>query len=147
MDKINRGGVLRSLRAPREGGRTGFIDQITVYDTLPEALMRRIEGLHVIYQLRPDFTQERFGKPGSLKMIANAPALVSMAARIDRDFPAVLHPMVYAQPETGRKVLNVSPTSAVGIYEMRNEQGDALLEEIISHTLNPTYTYFHDWEE
>jgi taurine dioxygenase len=147
MSKINRGGILRSITTPREGGRTGFADQIAAYAALPESLRQRIEGLHVVYQLRSDFTQERFGKPESLRLITNAAALESMAARIERDFPPVVHPMVYAQPETGRKVLNVSPTSAIGIYEMPNSAGDALLEEVISHALAPALTYYHDWDE
>lgn len=147
MKNINRGGILRAIRTPGKGGRTGFIDQIMIYDLLPDDLKRRIEGLHVVYQLRPDFTQERFGKPERLKLVANSPALESMAARIDTDFPAVLHPMVYQQPGTGRRVLNVSPTSAHGIHEMRNEEGDALLREVVAHTLNPDFTYFHDWAE
>lgn len=147
MKNINRGGILRAIRTPGKGGRTGFIDQITIYDLLPDDLKRRIEGLHVVYQLRPDFTQEKFGKPDRLKLISNPPSLVSMASRIDTDFPAVLHPMVYRQPGTGRRVLNVSPTSAHGIHEMRNEEGDALLREVVAHTLNPDFTYFHDWAE
>jgi taurine dioxygenase len=147
MSKINRGGVLRAITVPREGGRTGFVDQIAAYAALPDALKQRIETLHVIYQLRSDFTQEKFGKPKSLRLITNAAALQSMAARIDQDFPPVVHPMVYIQPETGRKVLNVSPTSAIGIYEMPNSEGDSLLEEVISTALDPALAYFHDWQE
>jgi taurine dioxygenase len=147
MSKINRGGILRSITAPREGGRTGFIDQIAAYATLPEALRQRIDTLRVVYQLRPDFTQEKFGKPKSLKLVANAAALDAMAGRIDRDFPPVVHPMVYVQAETGRKVLNVSPTSAIGIYEMQDSEGDALLEEVLSYALNPTLAYYHEWQK
>jgi taurine dioxygenase len=147
MSKINRGGILRSIKRPSEGGRTGFVDQIAAYAILPEPLKQRIDKLHVVYQLRSDFTQEKFGKPESLTLVANAAALESMAARIDQDFPPVVHPMVYVQPETGRKVLNVSPTSAIGIYEMQNSEGDALLEEIISYALNPALAYYHDWQE
>jgi len=147
MSRINRGGILRAIRTPREGGRTGFIDQIAAYATLPEPLTQRIDGLHVVYQLRPDFTQETFGKPESLKLIANAAALDAMAGRIEQDFPPVVHPMVYVQAETGRKVLNVSPTSAVGILEMPGRDGDTLLEEVLSYALNPALTYWHDWQE
>jgi taurine dioxygenase len=147
MHTINRGGILRAIKLPREGGRTGFIDQIAAYATLPETLRRRIEGLHVVYQLRPDFTQEKFGKPEGLKLVANTAVLEAMAGRIDRDFPPVVHPMVYVQAETGRKVLNVSPTSAIGIHEMRNAEGDALLEEVLSHALDPALAYHHDWQE
>jgi len=147
MSRINRGGILRAIELPREGGRTGFIDQIAAYATLPQALKQRIDKLHVVYQVRPDFTQEKFGKPEGLKLVANTAVLESMAERIDRDFPAVIHPMVYAQAETGRKVLNLSPTSAIGIQGMRNGEGDALLEEVLSYALNPALAYHHDWRE
>ena len=147
MSKINRGGILRSIKRPSEGGRTGFVDQIAAYATLPERLRQQIATLHVVYQLRSDFTQEKFGKPKCLKMIANAAALDAMAGRIDRDFPPVVHPMVYVQPETGRKVLNVSPTSAIGIHEMPNSDGDALLEEVLSYAINPARAYWHYWRE
>jgi len=147
MHRINRGGILRAVELPREGGRTGFIDQIAAYATLPEALRQRIDGLHVVYQVRPDFTQEKFGKPEGLKLVQNTAVLESMAERIDRDFPAVVHPMVYAQAETGRKVLNVVPTSARRIHEMPNAEGDALLEEVLSYAVNPALAYWHDWRE
>ena len=97
--------------------------------------------------MRPDFTQEKYGKPKGLKLVANTAVLRSMAERIDRDFPPVVHPMVYAQAETGRKVLNVAPTSAVGILEMPGSEGDALLEEVLSYALNPALAYHHDWQE
>ncbi|HEX4506380.1 MAG TPA: TauD/TfdA family dioxygenase [Alphaproteobacteria bacterium] len=147
MSKVNRGGILRAIKVPREGGRTGFIDQIAAYATLPESLRRRTDGLHVVYQVRPDFTQEKFGKPEGLRLVANTAVLESMAERIDRDFPPVVHPMVYAQAETGRKVLNVAPTSAVGIHEMPGGEGDALLREVLSYALDPALAYFHDWQE
>jgi taurine dioxygenase len=80
MSKINRGEILRSIKLPREGGQTGFVDQIAAYAMLPERLRQRIDRLHVVYQLRSDFTQEKFGKPKSLKMIANAAARVRWRA-------------------------------------------------------------------
>lgn len=147
MHRINRGGILRAVTIPREGGRTGFIDQIAAYATLPAALRQRIDGLNVVYQVRPDFTQEKFGRPEGLKLVQNTVVLESMAERIERDFPAVVHPMVYAQAETGRKVLNVVPTSAVRILEMPDSDGDALLEEVLSYATAPALAYWHDWQE
>ncbi|HLG87269.1 MAG TPA: TauD/TfdA family dioxygenase [Alphaproteobacteria bacterium] len=147
MDKINRGGILRAITLPRAGGRTGFIDRIAAYDRLPDPLKRQIEELHVVYQLRPDFTFEKFGKPPNLKLVANSPSMASLATRIERDFRPVLHPMVFRQAETGRKVLNVSPTSALGIHEMPGEEGDALLTEIVSCMLDPSDAYFHEWRK
>ena len=60
-------------------------------------------------------------------------------------FPEVVHPLVFRQPETGRKVLNVSPWFALGIEGMERVEGDALLEEVIAHATDETGAYFHNW--
>ena len=50
-----------------------------------------------------------------------------------------------SQPETGRKVLNISPWWADAIEGMENAEGDALLREVIEHCSDPTRAYFHTW--
>jgi taurine dioxygenase len=62
-------------------------------------------------------------------------------------YPRVVHPMVFTQAETGRKVLNVSPGFAEGILEMGGPDGDALLREVIAHCTDPAAAYFHQWQE
>ena len=57
-----------------------------------------------------------------------------------------IHPLVYTQAETGRKVLNISPWHAVGIEGMENAEGDALLREVIDYSIKPERAYFHKWE-
>jgi taurine dioxygenase len=42
-------------------------------------------------------------------------------------------------------VINVSPWFADGILGMENEEGDALLREVISHLVKPERSYFHKW--
>jgi taurine dioxygenase len=59
----------------------------------------------------------------------------------------VIHPAVYVQKETGRKVLNISPWFAEGIIGMENPAGDALLAEIVTAMIRPSLAYFHDWQE
>jgi taurine dioxygenase len=54
--------------------------------------------------------------------------------------------MVYTQAETGRKVVNVSPWHAVAIEGMENEEGDALLREVIDHLIRPEMAYYHQWQ-
>ena len=131
-DKINRGGILRPLILPKEGGDTGFIDQIAAYASLPEALSREIEGLERRLSLQR-------------QLVANTFAVPRPNRRVRRHFhsklvmetfagnPRVIHPMVYEQAETGRKVLNISPWFAQGIEGAENAEGDALLEEVIAY--------------
>jgi len=145
VDRINHGGILRPDILPGEGGDTGFIDQIAAYDLLPDTLKERIEGLSVLYSYQPDLTKAKFGP--------RAERLVQMSElfRKGMDHPSVqvraIHPMVYTQAGTGRKILHVSPWFADGIEGMENEEGDALLREVIGYVIRPELMYFHKWQQ
>ena len=144
--KINHGGILCPVKLTSRLGQTGFIDKISAYETLPADLKARIEELHVIY--RHDIDIPRFGRKHKFKLIrysANARRINERTAR--KEYPDVLHPMVFAQPETGRKVLNVSPWFAMGIFEMPNAEGDDLLERVAQHIADEKNAYFHQWRQ
>lgn len=143
MKRINRGGILRAAVVPGKGGETGFIDGIAAYDDLSDDLKQRIEGLHVIYRYSADASTAKFGE------VPEKCLSLSRNIRLALEHPSirhpVTHPMVYAQKETGRKVLNISPWHAVAIEEMENEQGDALLKEVCDHMIRPEMAYIHEW--
>ena len=146
MPTINHGGILRAIEVPPEGGETGFIDQIAAWEALPDRLKQAIEDKYVVYQLNVNMEINRF-----LPVPARAVKTSSVAEKINKriaagDFPPVAHPMVFEQPGTGRKVLNVSPAFAFGIEGM-GEDGDALLHEVIAHMVRPEFTYFHQWQK
>jgi taurine dioxygenase len=145
VDRINHGGILRPEVLPNRGGDTGFIDQIAAWELLPDHLKRRIEDLSVVYSYQPDFTRAKFG--------TRIDRLVRMSTlfRKGMDHPSVqvraIHPLVYCQAGTGKKVLHVSPWFADGIEGMENAEGDALLAEVIAHVIRPELMYFHQWQE
>lgn len=145
VDKINHGGILRPLTLPSRFGETGFIDKINAYNTLPDHLKEKIEGLHVVYKYDLDVAHVSFGKTNNASVIRYSKTAESIQNRLD-SFPTVIHPMVFTQPETGRKVLNVSPWFAKGIYEMPGADGDALLQEIAGHCVNGPGVYLHPWK-
>ncbi|MGE3691495.1 MAG: TauD/TfdA dioxygenase family protein [Novosphingobium sp.] len=143
--RINRGGILRPVELPQEAGRTGFIDRIAAYERVPAALRERIEDLHVVYEVEVDASITRFANPGrSVKLVRMATSGKGIETR-KFTYPRVIHPMVYTQAETGRKVLNLSPWFALGIYEMGGRDGDELLEELVALSTDPTYAYMHEW--
>lgn len=145
MDRINRGGILRAAVLPQRGGETGFIDRISAYDALPPGLQRRIAGLRVIHRFIADATKARFGdRPDKCLNLSRNIALALEHPSVQQP---VTHPMVYTQKETGRTVLNVSPWHAVAIEGMENEEGDALLGEVIDHMIRPELAYFHRWQQ
>ena len=53
--------------------------------------------------------------------------------------------MVYEQPGTGRKVLNVSPYFAMGIHGMPGPEGDELLAEVVQNVIDDAFAYYHQW--
>lgn len=144
LDKINHGGILRPIELPSHGGQTGFIDKIDSYDALPDDLKVRLEGLEVIYKYDLDPERQKFGKKSDVRILRYTPAVLSIQSRLD-DFPQVIHPMIYSQPETGRKVLNISPWYATAIKGMENEEGDRLLAQVIDHCSDESRAYYHEW--
>ncbi len=144
VDRINHGGILRPIVVPEGGGETGFIDQIAAYDTLADRLKERIDGLEVVYRFDIDASEQRFGSTPGLKLRRMDPRSSKLMSRPDA-FPEVVHPLVFRQPETGRKVLNVSPWFALGIEGMEAMEGDALLEEVVAHATDEAGAYFHSW--
>lgn len=145
VDRINHGGILRPIALPSRLGQTGFIDKIAAYASLPETLKARIADLSVIYKYDLDPEHQKFGRTVNARVKRFSADVLSIQARL-QDFPRVVHPMVYAQAETGRKVLNVSPWFSVGILGMETEEGDALLEAVAQHIVGSCDVYHHEWQ-
>ena len=143
--KINHGGILRPVQLPESGGETGFIDQIAAYDRLPVELRERIEGLHVVYHVDVDMSLQPFANHGDVRLIRMAQSGTNIEKR-KFSYPRVIHPMVYTQAETSRKILNVSPAFALGIYEDGTAAGDTLLRDVIEICTDPGFSYFHKWQ-
>jgi taurine dioxygenase len=142
-DSINHGGILWALTVPERGGETGFIDQIVAYNALPDDLKARIDGLNVIYKFTVDSSESKFGQQPDRRVYLHP--LMAKSVEHESTLVRTIHPMVYTQPQTGRKVVNISPWFADGIEGMENEEGDALLREVIAHNTGPELTYFHKY--
>jgi taurine dioxygenase len=142
---INRGGILRAIDVPGRLGETGFIDRIAAHEALPAKLAARIEGLFATYRLSTRMERQRF-VADDVAPVAPGRGAEDMERQIAAgQFPEVAHPMVFEQPESGRRILNVSPTFATGIEEMDAEEGDALLRAVIAHLTDPRFVHFHHY--
>jgi taurine dioxygenase len=131
----NRGALIYGVVLPAEGGMTGFIDRQRTYAALPDRLKQRIEGLHVIQSWR--YAQESIAKNPSFRTDEGAKML-----ELDR-FPDLAHPLVYPHPVNGGKVLNVPPMWSSGIVELPGAEGRGLLDELIAHSLQERFVYWH----
>lgn len=143
VDRLNHGGILRALKNASSGGITGYIDQIDAYDRLSDEMKDRIEGLDVVYRLGP-FTQFPYMTRSKLRIIKEADYAQSALARVEQDFPPVVHPLVFTQPESGRKVLNLSPFFALRIDGMDKQESHELLQTLSDH-IQDGPAYHHSW--
>lgn len=143
-DKISRGSILRPVVRPYEGGRTGFVDKIKLYDKLSSEMRERIEGLYVMYHFDMDLANLRYARPRELEVVSLSKLYSSLIQQRDQ-FPKVKHPLVYKQAETGRSVLNFSPYFAQGIIGLSREESDAILGPIGEMCQDPANHYYHEW--
>ena len=107
--------MLYAVELPPNGGDTEFANMTMAYDALPEAMKGRIAGLRVAF--RPAFDD---GRPGAD------------------------HPLVRTHPDTGRKSLYIGNHST-GIVGLAEEEGRALLAELLAHATQPRFVYTHRW--
>jgi taurine dioxygenase len=137
MPTIVRGAVLRMVEPASAAGFTGFIDGIAAYNRLSEETKARIDGLEVVYEFNPAMEQNP-GFPRDVVSLNGAPG--------ERNFPPVVHPLVITQPETGRKVLKLSPTHVRYVLGMDRAESDALIAELADVLTEDSYAYYHDWD-
>lgn len=142
-NELNRGGVLRALEIPPEGGMTGFADCIALYQAVSPELRREIEGRNIVYTLDLAYENMRYGKPRTFRLLERHPGHAKMT-ELARNLPRAIHPAVWTR-ESGEKVLHVSPWMAVGIEGEENAEGDALLAALCEEILDKVRPYFHRW--
>ncbi|MCA9501563.1 MAG: TauD/TfdA family dioxygenase [Spirochaetaceae bacterium] len=136
----NRGAILRMVEKPAAGGETGWVDTALAYEALPDSTKARIEGVEGRFGFVVDLREMRFGRPADLELVDRG--------NVDYPtFPEVAQPLVWTHPISGRKSLALSTVHLIDVVGMGREEGDALLTELVDHTLDGRFTYVHDWEE
>lgn len=141
--QLNRGGVLRAVDIPPEGGLTGFADGVQLYEALQPALRDRIKDKKVLYHPARSFNQQRFGVPATHRWVNLSDSVLHLLNQVE-DAPRSVHPAVWERP-SGEQVLHVSPWQAAGIYGHENADGDGLLEEICQEMYVTMTPYWHQW--
>ncbi|MDB3855912.1 TauD/TfdA family dioxygenase [Halieaceae bacterium] len=138
------GNMLYALQVPEEGGQTGLIDTVRTYQMLSEDMKKSIDDLEIICRFRTTPYLMKFGRDLDLQ-----PPTDQNLADHEEYFPEFtdkVHPLVLKHPITGHKCLNVNPFVAEGLVGIDKEEGDMLLEQLISHSTTDQFSYFHDWQ-
>ena len=113
------------------GGHTSFLNCYAAYDTLPDAMKKRISGM-TIKQANIIDTAMKL-RPG---------------ARLDDDprtTPGPSHPIISTHPETGANMLFLGRRHAAYVNGCSLEESEALLNELWAHATQPRFCYEHDW--
>ncbi len=132
--------ILYALRNPSRGGATDFTNQYLAYERLPEAMRMRISGLRGV---------------NSISKLKNSRAPISgerkgareFYIRQERENPDVEHPLAQVHPETGRTSLYCSPRFTYRLAGLTDEEGDALLDELVRHSGKREFRYRHEWRD
>ena len=143
VDRLNRGGILRPLKIPQRGGGTRYLDKALVYETLPERLKVRIDGLEVAYHIDLNFAHMPF-PVDDVKLLYHGHKFNDLQSRRPL-YPRAIHPLVFRLAETGRTVLNLSPLYAQEIVGLEKAGSDDLLSELCEHVLRHPAIYTHHW--
>lgn len=137
MERPSLGSLLYALEVPDEGGDTEWANMYMAYETLPRETKRRIDGLRARHSFNR-YRNRRVEVPEQHRQGARE--------RYERISPPdAIHPVVRTHPATGRKALYVSPRFTIGIEDLPEAEGQALLDELIEHATRREFIYHHRW--
>jgi alpha-ketoglutarate-dependent 2,4-dichlorophenoxyacetate dioxygenase len=122
--------LLHARKLPPDGGDTQFASLRAAYDALPEARKRELEDKVAIHHYA--YSRRNGGY-----------ALTNEAE--DKRFPPVPQAMIRANPVNGRKALYVG-SHASHIRGMPEDEGRALLKELLDFATQDQFTYLHHWK-
>lgn len=145
-DELNYAGVLRSPVVAPEGGRTGFMDGVELYNNFPKDLRDKIEGMNIIYTLDTRLSKMRFGV--NFKAAEDTSATIQALLKEVAIFPRAMHPAVWTR-KSGEKVLHIGPWMSVGVENHETPEFEAVYDEVC-HEINRQghgkAAYWHDWK-
>jgi taurine dioxygenase len=123
--------LLHSIEIPSKGGATWFCNMHSVYEALPEATRRKIDGRRAIHGY--DTARAR-----------NRPS--ARTAQEIAETPDIDHPLVRTHPDTGRKALYLNFNRLDHIVGMERAESDALLDELAAEARKPEHHFGHAWK-
>lgn len=127
--------MLHAIEVPvRDGvvlGATNFSSSAAAYDSLPQSMKERIDGLTVVHDV--------FGRRAKT-------GTHTQQDENRRRQPTVTHPLVRVHPHTGRKCLYVSPGECTGIVGMDEAEALPLINELSALIPQERFRFKHEWQ-
>jgi alpha-ketoglutarate-dependent sulfate ester dioxygenase len=119
--------ILRGVTVPPYGGDTQWTNLALAFARLSTPMQRFVEGLRAVH---------RFDAPAGDGDYARRVGARDLAAE---------HPLVTMHPETGEKVLYVSPGFVKEIVGLEPSESRALLENLWEHAVSTEFTVRFRW--
>ncbi len=131
MEDPPKASILYALEVPPAGGNTYFCDMYRAYESLPDELKRRVEGL----KLKHDGT---YNSGGYLRqgVIAADDPITS---------PGTFHPLVCTHPETKRRMLYLGRRRNAYIEGLSLPDSESLLDQLWSYTTREELAWHNEW--
>jgi taurine dioxygenase len=123
--------ILYALEVPPSGGNTYFNDMYRAYETLPDKLKRRIQGL----RLKHDGTYNSGGYVRQGITAVDDPVTS----------PGVYHPLVCTHPETKRHVLYLGRRRNAYVEGLSLSESESLLDELWLHATAEELAWHNEW--
>lgn len=123
--------ILRGVTIPPYGGDTLWANLVVAYDSLSEPIRNFVDGLRGLHKFQP---------PGEIDTTEEYKAMQ------ERRRLTTEHPMVRVHPETGERVLYISPSFLKSIVGMEPRESELILEMLWEHSVRPEFTLRYKWE-
>jgi taurine dioxygenase len=123
--------ILRGDIVPPYGGDTQWTNLAAAYNALSPTLRGFLDGLRGLH---------RFAPPQGVQSTSEYDELIRSKTLVSE------HPLVRVHPETGERVLYVSPSFLKSIVGLTPRESQQLLELLWEHAVRPEFTVRFKWE-
>lgn len=122
---------------PKHSRRTTlFIDMQKAFEAMPQEMQHRLASIQFIHSGKWRYKVRKEDVGFDINEILQ---------RIQTSRPAVTHPAVITHPVTGARMLYASRGFTVGVQGMGTDQGQALLDEVLTFVEQPRFVHEFQW--
>ena len=119
------GSVLYMKVVPESGGDTMFASMYAAYDALSPRMKAYLDGMTAVHDANHIYK--------------------ALFPDVDKQYPRSSHPVIRTHPVTKRKSIFVNPSYTTHLEGVSKEEGDAILNYLYLHCMNPNFQCRFRW--
>ncbi len=123
------GTILHGQIVTADGGETCFADLAGAWESMPDDLRARVDGVTALYAAEGPRVRPR----------------IVLTDQQRKEIPPVTHPLIRTHPYLDRKSLYLSPMHIRTIDGMSEEETAVLMADLLAHVTQPAHVYTHKW--